>query len=509
LEIGGKFSKLRRETTLASLLIAVLLGCTLITYSTTAYTPQNVNAQKAGVGGHDFNEHYWNVTADFLDFLRAKYPSAHIPSNMSLNVYTVWVNESSIPLQMLYLGFKNFSYGSLFNMTMPMQIILEHYKTPNGTHVLLASSFMMMMAHNDSSGPNIPNVPDKNDTAVWVSLSVGADAILKYLAGIGASINPNMNVSAEPLQMNVSTNHYEWGMRYKNLASLWFHLDMGNTSKGYNPLLLQAISILSELTFIYNMTINPPTATSGGNATIRMSYRIGEFTDLWIDAFPLYIDYYNGTVSQRLWKFPIGVPPNPDFHNVTDFLTQGDFKLSLAFYQKAALVNATATYKDDQNNTASDTDMNVTIRRVGAYLGGSKILETGLGTSKIPYQLYNTSGVQTYDSVAYTRKFHGLRDHDLFAGLSTILSGVLKLVALDMEPHLPTSVSIDFASSDYIFTVTYPMWGGYRIVHDPYFAVYTAPTGTTGGGISPLLIIGAAGAVVVIAAAVLLLRRRK
>jgi hypothetical protein len=75
---------------------------------------------------------------------------------------------------------------------------------------------------------------------------------------------------------------------------------------------------------------------------------------------------------------------------------------------------------------------------------------------------------------------------------------------------MPASVSIDFKSSDFIFTVSYPMWGGYKIVHDPYFAVYTSSTEGTGtAGSSTTLIIVAAVAVVFIASAVVVMRRRK
>jgi len=503
---------LRRETTIASLLIAILLGCSLITYGTVAYTPQNISAQNVDVGGHNFSEKNWSATIDILDFIREKFPEAHIPTNMSLNVYTVWVNESSIPLQMLYLGFLNFTYGSLFNMTIPMQLILEHYRTPNGTNVVLASSFMMLMVHRDEPSSVIPNVPDKNDT-VWVSLTIGADAILDALELISPGVNPDMKVHAEALQMNSTANHYEWGMRYTNLVSLWFKLNMANTSEGMgaadlSP--LKAISILSELTFIYKMDINPPVGTGIGNATIRMNYRIGEFTDIWnfnFEGNPLtwYMYYFNQTYSDDL----LSVLP-PAWDNVTHFLSDNDLKLSLAFYQKAALVNYAATYEDEEGNPAANQDMNITVRKIGSYVGGKKILETGLGVGKVPYDLYDGTPPSIHDSVAYTREFHGLRDHNVFAGVTLFLPAILRLAALHLEPHLPSSVSIDFASSDFIFTVSYPAWGGYRIVHDPYFAVYTtSPPAGAGGGFPTLLIVGGIGAVVVIAAVVVFLRRRK
>ncbi|MEM2119216.1 MAG: hypothetical protein QW840_03715, partial [Candidatus Bathyarchaeia archaeon] len=100
----------------------------------------------------DFLLESFAKTIDFFDYARA-YATLHgmnrPPENYHAYLYTTYVNTKG--LHMLYTGLCNISFGTQNSFTIPMQTYLLHYKTNNRSRdVLLASTFLMLMAFNDT-----------------------------------------------------------------------------------------------------------------------------------------------------------------------------------------------------------------------------------------------------------------------------------------------------------------------------------------------------------------------
>jgi hypothetical protein len=68
-------------------------------------------------------------------------------------------------------------------------------------------------------------------------------------------------------------------------------------------------------------------------------------------------------------------------------------------------------------------------------------------------------------------------------------------------------VNVSYGVDKSVYAACFPSWSGYSIVHDPYFAVFTASM--PGEGLSPIMLIVAGGGIGVLAAAVVLLVRRR
>ena len=121
----------------------------------------------------DFKQESWAKTIDFFDYARA-YAVVHgmvpPPDSWHANLYMTYVNTSG--LHMLYAGLENMTFGNGEYFTVPMQSILMHYKTENRSRdVVMASTFLMLMAFNETTSTLYPGSPDISDK-LWASFSL-------------------------------------------------------------------------------------------------------------------------------------------------------------------------------------------------------------------------------------------------------------------------------------------------------------------------------------------------
>ena len=78
------------------------------------------------------------------------------------NMYMTYVNTSG--LKLLYAGLEEITTDESTYLRIPMQSFIMHYKTnQNNRDVILASTFLMLMAFNDTATSLYPDSPDKND----------------------------------------------------------------------------------------------------------------------------------------------------------------------------------------------------------------------------------------------------------------------------------------------------------------------------------------------------------
>jgi len=162
-----------------------------------------------------------------------------------------YVNKTG--LRMLYAGLQNISLADQAFLTIPMQTLLLHYKTENnGRDALVASSFLMLMGFNDTTGSIYSDSPDRNDT-LWASFSFGLN--LKQV--FPNATFPAFNSKCEnfPLTHSEDKLTWKWGMKYTNLTALWITTDIteDNETETSRP---WGLATYEELTFNYTLSIN-------------------------------------------------------------------------------------------------------------------------------------------------------------------------------------------------------------------------------------------------------------
>ena len=123
----------------------------------------------------DFEEESWSKTIDYLDYVdmyAVTHGKPRPPRGAEANIYMTYVNQSGV--KMLYAGLSNITmgYGKLA-VTLPLQTFMMHYKTENEKQdVVTASSYIMLMAYNESENTLYDDSPDKNDV-LYASFSMG------------------------------------------------------------------------------------------------------------------------------------------------------------------------------------------------------------------------------------------------------------------------------------------------------------------------------------------------
>jgi hypothetical protein len=457
----------------------------------------------------DFQLESFSKTVDFMDYARAYAnlsDSQPPPSDYHAYVYMNYINTSG--LQLFYAGLDNITFGRLDNITFttPLQSFIMHYKTNNHTRdTLLASTFLMLLAFNESSSSIYPNSPDINDT-LWASFSMGLD-----LSTLGTGL-PALNSKTETIPLTHSDDklQWSWGMTYTNLTALWWRTWIDPDDPHYDNG-LTAITVYDELTFTYNLTINPTDHT----ATLTENHIIGRIRNLFlpIALLPLFWVHYNST-GKYLGNQKVGND------TVYDFIETNGYKMSIVDYQ-TSIVADHETYSETANGqNVTDTETQVANTTVSTYTDdGEKISDANFGV-KDTYKLFNYTSdptEQNYtinEATARTASAAGFAGN---AGLFKYQIGLMKWLPLAVAHMYPGPYTraretlTNMTRANYFYIIGYGNYSGYRIEHDPTLTIYlsTPTTGTsTPPNIGGIIIVGII-VVIIAAAAAITLRQRK
>jgi len=446
----------------------------------------------------DFNEESWDKIIDFFDYARSN-AAAHgktPPSASShANVYLTYVNTKGI--QMMYGGLVNITDGAS-TVTLPIQSWMMHYKSKNGSKDLVtAGSFIMLLAFEENGTTKYANSPDINDT-LYASFNIGFDLTNKF----GTEALPGLSSKTEiiPLTSSEDGLNWHWGMRYTNLTAIWWRAYL-KPPFGHE---FVAISRYDELTFTYDLILNP----TDGTATLRTNYVIGKITDLWVSWLMLHYNNTGGYGPLGFFKL--------DEQNVHQFLQSRGIKMSIVQFQSTVILDHTAAF--ESNGTAvNGTETTVDNANITTTADdGEKVFAADFATKKT-YKLFNytedstETEYDTYNTTTRTTKAAGFAGNPVFE-LHTYLMRYIPLVLANMDLTLYQQAKdhlLDFSYADYYYIIGYPTYGGYRIEHDPtYTAYYDAaatwtPTPPNIGGIIIIAIIAA----VAIAAILLVVKR--
>ncbi|MCJ7634472.1 hypothetical protein MUP77_19025, partial [Candidatus Bathyarchaeota archaeon] len=419
------------------------------------------------------------------------------PANDHAFLYQVYINQSGF--QLFYSGLSNITDENE-SITIPVQSFIEHYKTPAGKDVLTSSSFIMLMAFNDTTTSLYPNSPDKNDN-LYASFSLGLD--LNNV--LGNNTRPSLSTKTSIIPLTSSNNglSWKWGMEYSNLTAVWWRMftDPANPRFESQPI---AITTYQELTFTYNLTINPIDHT----AKVTANYVIGRMTNLWLIYWLFFIPvvfHYNSTGMYR----PNGAKISDQ--TIYQFLEQQHIKMSVVLFQNSLLLDGT-TKSTFNNQNVTDAELDVSKGAISTTAGNEEFYKTDFGT-KQQYKLFNytldnnEATYQNYNAVTRTAPRAGFAKNPLFSPQVNLLKYVPMIVA-HIDPQLYQKAKdhmLNMTYADYFSITSYPTYSGYRIEHDPTYTAFietvtasSAPTAPYGLIVIGCVVVTAVGGVLVV-----------
>ncbi len=424
----------------------------------------------------DFEQESWAKTVDYFDYVRS-YAYLHgmtaPPPNWQAFLYLTYVNISG--LQMMYGGLSNITITTEWEdaLTIPIQTWMMHYKSKdNSEDVVTAGSFIMLMTFSEDDNSIYDDSPDMNDT-LYSSFNLGINLVDHF----DSSAPPSLSTVTKIIELESSPDklNWSWGMQYLNLTAIWWRTYI-DPSNPHTELLPIAITRYDELTFTYDLTIDPDSST----ATLTANYIIGKMTDLWI--FPtvfgwllpqLFAVHYNSTGCYKL----NGVKESDE--TIYEFLQEEGIKMSIVQFQSTVVLDHTV-YSSSQGSDVTDEEVEVGDSSISTITDdGEKIFEAYFDT-KQTYNLYNYTEDHTesigdeHETVVRTCKIAGFANNGIFS-IHTSLMRHIPLVVAHMDPELYQQAKdhlLDWSYADYFYLISYLTYSGYRIEHDPTYTAY-------------------------------------
>jgi len=455
---------------------------------------------------NDFKLKSFSKTIDFFDFARAHAAAAGKPipqPNWHAYLYQTYINVSGF--QLYYSGLVNIT-AETGALTIPVQSFIEHYKTPNGKDVLTSSSFIMLLAFNDTATSKYPNSPDINDN-LYASFSLGLDLTDIY----GGNTKPALSSKTEiiPLTSENNDQTWKWGMRYTNLTAIWWRMWTDPLNPRFEAWPI-AITTYDELTFTYELNLDP----TNHQATLTASYTIGRMTNLWLIHWLFFIPvvvHYNSTGAFT----PDGQTKLSD-ETIYKFLDKQHIKMSIVLFQNSLILGDVKTTSSYNNQNVTDAEVSVSNGEISTKAGNEEIFKTDFGT-KASYQLYNYTADRdeieytTHSAVTRTAPRSGYAKNPLFS-MHVALLKYVPLIVQHIAPSLYQKAKdymLNMTYADYFYLISYPEYSGFKVKHDPTYTAYIAGTIGTTPPQSLLGLVLVGGIIAVIAIGVVLIVKRR
>jgi len=458
----------------------------------------------------DFEEESFSKTVDYFDYVRAyaTLNGIQTPQNFEkwhANMYMTYVNNSGIKL--LYAGLEDITTDESSYLRIPMQSIIMHYKTnENNRDAILSSTFLMLMAFNETANSLYPDSPDKNDV-LFASFSLGFD-----LTALSETL-PALSSKTETIPLTSSSDKlvWEWGMKYTNLTALWWRTWIDPSNPRYQNSWPLGLTVYDELTFTYKLVIDP----YAGTATLQENHVIGRMKHLFIGIIPLLWVYYNSTGSYGMLGGKISD------ETIHDYIHNNGLEMSIINFQTSIMADHETYSETESGQSVTDTEAFVTDSSINTFADdGEKIFSADFGTKK-SYELYNYTAdptetdFETYESTARTTQIGGFAGN---GGLFAYHIGLMKFlpaVVVHMYPAMfakAASTIANMSRANYFYAVAYPQYSGYRVEQDPTFTAYiaTSQSSTPSAPIGALgLIILATVIIAVVIIAAFIVKRRQ
>jgi hypothetical protein len=448
-----------------------------------AMVPLNAYASTGPIlQSSDFTAQSFSKTVDFYSYVRSYAASNGINDtaiqNQHAYIYANYINVGGF--QLFYAGLVNAtdSAHNNMNITIPIQTVFEHFKTPGGKDAITASSFLSLISFQDNGTSDpYPNTPHYNDT-IYASFSLGVN-----LTALTGHKFPSYVASSSIIPLtSTDSNHWTWGLNYTNLSALWWRIYPNPLFPFYDASTPRGLAQYSQLSFTYSLAIDPTAKT----ATLTESYTVGQMTDLWLlTTSP--IEHLNSTGTYNVNGARLSG------QTIYQFLAAGGYKLSIVQSQTAVLASTTTTdSENDGTSVDSDNSADVSNTSVNTIAAGGETIFKSDFAAKPTYQLTNsTSGATaTYNDNVRTVNRRAWGGNPVFS-IQNIFMGFLPLFVAHVDPSLFQAARAGMASfqvANYLYIISYPTWGGGKIVNDPQFQAVYQPTSNLFGLLTVIFI---------------------
>ncbi len=438
-----------------------------------AFIPKNTFADT--ITNTDFQAESFSKTVDYYDYVR-QYAAANgfpVPNTTEhAYIYTNYINVGGF--QLFYAGLVNATHNGMF-VTIPIQTFFEHFKTPAGKDAITASSFISLVAFRENSSTTLyQNSPDRNDE-IYASFSLGVN-----LAALTGHPIPSYVAGSQIIPLtSTDGNHWTWGLRYTNLNAIWWRIYPDPFAAWYDANIPRGLAQYSELTFNYALAIDPGSKT----ATLTASYTVGRMTDLWL------LTTNPATHLNSTGTYNLNGSRNST-QTVYQYLQSKQVKLSIVLSQKTILASNTVSDKDDSGasvDSDNSTDVTHTGVNTSAQADGERAFRSDFGV-KSTYKLYNYTSDPTQTNYSTYNVNTRSVSRPAWGGnpvfwLQNRFMGFLPLFVAHVDPSLIQQAKqglVSLSVSDYLYIISYPTWGGYRIVNDPSYTAFYQPAGNIG-----------------------------
>ena len=448
-------------------ILAVFVTCLLLAPTLTLVFADTLTPE-------DFRETSWSKTIDFFDYARDHASAHHMtPPSSDLHAYTQLTYINVGALQLLSWGLSNITTNETI-LTIPTQTTLMHFKTQNESRdVVTASSFVMLLAFNDTAESAYPGSPDMNDT-LYASFSLGYNLSTMF----PNSKFPELTCTSSyiPLTHSDDLLNWHWGMKYTNLTAFWWRIYIDPMNPHYEATFPVRMAVYDELTFTYNLTINPETHA----ATLTENHIIGRVRDFWrfrwtLIPYPHFSGlHYNSTGCYLLDDSFVSD------ETIYEYLAGRNISMSVIDFQTTFLDGHETYSQSGDGQNATDNDIDVSGSYVATYTDtGEKVVNASFGAKEI-YNLFNYTANptetthQTYDAITRTCRIRGYAHNPIFARHLSLMRFFPLFVAHLYEPlyNRARTYFADMERADYFYTMSYPTYSGYRVEHDPTYTIY-------------------------------------
>jgi hypothetical protein len=390
---------------------------------------------EAALFGHTFDEEFWTNGSIPI-----------VTPNGTANFMASYVNYSSsvgsFQAMLVALGMVNLDNG--LNCTLPYQLFGLHFTTPSSRDIFVGALLAFLYAWNDSIDNGYPDGSENK----WFLLPYGVDN--------GTS---TLQINAIPAT-KVDTGHYRFGVTYRNLYLRV--VDTANWGSFLVTLMLPWLTFtISEFTVTYDIQVN----TTSGEITAETFYTIGQIQDAYL----------------------LGVIPIPDPLQYLGGIGIGAAHFSVIFasdYDTQLPGGTTPTNATnwDFANVTADGSRAFAIGTRGTY---DVLNETG----GLPYTTINSS-LPAYVGAVTANPFSPI-DRLLVGWQLPLSADIFSVFAYAMSSDLQSqftgpldlylNATTTFGAFPFWYTVGFPEFNGYRIVHDPTYTAYSniIQTGTT------------------------------
>jgi hypothetical protein len=182
-------------------------------------------------------------------------------------------------------------------------------------------------------------------------------------------------------------------------------------------------------------------------------------------------------------------------------------KLNILEYEKTSVYGKTIS-TESNNVDVHNASADVSASSINGRAGSDLIYSTDF-SRKRNYTLY-TPTPTVYATTTTTYPFKGIVDNAIFNDTNGVYALLHRIVSYVPEffDTKGRSFDITMTGADAVYMISYPEWSGYRIVHEPYFAVFTGIAAGASTGTSGLLVILVAGAALVVVTSFVVIRVR-